>query len=164
MYIYGVSRLLVLGSELLDSTTHRHGCVKCSQVNSPNSQPLQAYDGHGGNVTAVGFQKDSKWMFRCAPGTLCRFRVWTGLQRVLSSVCRRAVRTSSSAVSIVFNASFSKAAAVTHCHGGLCVAHFAADVSVTNPDFDPKSHQASSPTVIQPQITMALVLTLSRQP
>ena len=38
------------------------------QVNSPNSQPLQAYDGHGGNVTAVGFQKDSKWMFRCALG------------------------------------------------------------------------------------------------
>ena len=39
--------------------------IKIFEVNSPNSQPLQAYDGHTGNVTAVGFQKDSKWMFRC---------------------------------------------------------------------------------------------------
>jgi hypothetical protein len=24
---------------------------------------VNSYDGHNGNVTAVGFQKDSKWMF-----------------------------------------------------------------------------------------------------
>ena len=40
--------------------------IKIFEVNSSNSQPLHSYDGHTGNVTAVGFQKDSKWMFRCA--------------------------------------------------------------------------------------------------
>jgi G protein beta subunit-like protein len=30
-------------------------------VNDP--QPVNTFDGHSGNVTAVGYQKDSKWMF-----------------------------------------------------------------------------------------------------
>jgi G protein beta subunit-like protein len=32
-------------------------------VNSNNPQPLISYDGHTGNVTSVGFQKDGKWMY-----------------------------------------------------------------------------------------------------
>ena len=67
--------------------------IKIFEVNSPNSQPLQAYDGHSGNVTAVGFQKDSKWMFRHAPTApaarrQCRNwhafdRSWTGPEAAL---------------------------------------------------------------------------------
>ena len=37
--------------------------IRVFDVNSNDPQPLNSYDGHNGNVTAVGFQKDSKWMF-----------------------------------------------------------------------------------------------------
>jgi len=37
--------------------------VRLYEVNSNNPQPIQTYEGHSGNVTAVGFQKDSKWMY-----------------------------------------------------------------------------------------------------
>jgi len=37
--------------------------VRLFEVNSNDPQPVMSYDGHAGNVTAVGFQKDSKWMF-----------------------------------------------------------------------------------------------------
>lgn len=37
--------------------------VKIYEVNSGNATPIHSFDGHSGNVTAVGFQKDSKWMF-----------------------------------------------------------------------------------------------------
>jgi hypothetical protein len=33
------------------------------EVNSNNPQPIISYDGHAGNVTSVGFQKDGKWMY-----------------------------------------------------------------------------------------------------
>lgn len=33
------------------------------EVNSSNPQPIISYDGHSSNVTAVGFQKDGKWMY-----------------------------------------------------------------------------------------------------
>ena len=33
------------------------------EVNSNNPQPLISYDGHAGNVTSLGFQKDGKWMY-----------------------------------------------------------------------------------------------------
>jgi hypothetical protein len=37
--------------------------VRLFEVNSNDPQPVMSYDGHAGNVTAVGFQKDSKWMY-----------------------------------------------------------------------------------------------------
>lgn len=37
--------------------------VRLFEVNSNNPQPVVSFEGHTGNVTAVGFQKDSKWMF-----------------------------------------------------------------------------------------------------
>lgn len=37
--------------------------IRIFDVNSNDPQPVNSYDGHNGNVTAVGFQKDSKWMF-----------------------------------------------------------------------------------------------------
>lgn len=37
--------------------------IRLFEVNSNNPQPILSYDGHAGNVTSVGFQKDGKWMF-----------------------------------------------------------------------------------------------------
>lgn len=37
--------------------------IRLFEVNSNDPQPVYSYDGHAGNVTAVGFQKDSKWMY-----------------------------------------------------------------------------------------------------
>ena len=37
--------------------------IRLFEVNSNNPQAVANYDGHNGNVTAIGFQKDSKWMF-----------------------------------------------------------------------------------------------------
>lgn len=37
--------------------------IRLFDVNSNDPQPTFSYDGHVGNVTAVGFQKDSKWMY-----------------------------------------------------------------------------------------------------
>jgi G protein beta subunit-like protein len=37
--------------------------VQLFDVNSNDSQPVFKYEGHVGNITAVGFQKDSKWMY-----------------------------------------------------------------------------------------------------
>ncbi len=37
--------------------------IRLFDVNSNDPQPVATFDGHQGNVTAVGFQKDSKWMF-----------------------------------------------------------------------------------------------------
>lgn len=37
--------------------------IRVFDVNSNDPQPVISYEGHTGNVTAVGFQKDSKWMF-----------------------------------------------------------------------------------------------------
>lgn len=37
--------------------------IRIFDVNSNNPQPVASYDGHTGNVTSIGFQKDSKWMF-----------------------------------------------------------------------------------------------------
>ncbi len=37
--------------------------IRIYDVNSSDPSPITTYDGHTGNVTAVGFHKDSKWMF-----------------------------------------------------------------------------------------------------
>ena len=40
-----------------------HGQIRVFDVNSSDPLPVHTYEGHVGNVTSVGFQKDSKWMF-----------------------------------------------------------------------------------------------------
>eukprot|EP01087_Luapelamoeba_hula_P017015 TRINITY_DN5318_c0_g1_i1.p1 TRINITY_DN5318_c0_g1~~TRINITY_DN5318_c0_g1_i1.p1 ORF type:complete len:305 (-),score=41.95 TRINITY_DN5318_c0_g1_i1:97-1011(-) len=37
--------------------------IRFFEVNSYNSAPITSFDGHSGNVTALGFQRDGKWMF-----------------------------------------------------------------------------------------------------
>lgn len=37
--------------------------IRIFDVNSNDAQPINSYDGHSGNVTSLGFQKDSKWMY-----------------------------------------------------------------------------------------------------
>uniref|UniRef100_A0A6A7G6M2 Target of rapamycin complex subunit lst8 n=1 Tax=Hirondellea gigas TaxID=1518452 RepID=A0A6A7G6M2_9CRUS len=37
--------------------------VKLFEINAKNPNPLRSFEGHSGNVTALGFQKDNKWMF-----------------------------------------------------------------------------------------------------
>lgn len=40
-----------------------NGSIRVFDVNSNDTQPVSTYEGHSGNVTAIGFQKDTKWMF-----------------------------------------------------------------------------------------------------
>jgi G protein beta subunit-like protein len=37
--------------------------IKLFDVNSNSPQETFHYEGHQGNVTAVGFQKDNRWMY-----------------------------------------------------------------------------------------------------
>ena len=37
--------------------------VQVFDVNSPGDTPIMVFDGHTGNVTNVGFQKDLKWLY-----------------------------------------------------------------------------------------------------
>jgi G protein beta subunit-like protein len=37
--------------------------IKLFEVNSKNLEPLVTFEGHTGNITSIGFQRDSKWMF-----------------------------------------------------------------------------------------------------
>lgn len=37
--------------------------IRLFEVNSKLPTPVATFDGHTGNVTAVGFQRDRKWMF-----------------------------------------------------------------------------------------------------
>lgn len=48
--------------------------IKLYDINSQGSEPLVTYDGHTSNVTAVGFQKDGRWMFSSSEdGTI---KIW----------------------------------------------------------------------------------------
>ena len=40
-----------------------NGSIRIFDVNSSDTQPVTTYEGHSGNVSAIGFQKDTKWMF-----------------------------------------------------------------------------------------------------
>lgn len=67
--------------------------IRLYEVQSNNNQPVLTYDGHTTNVTAVGFQKDSKWMYSGSEdGTV---KIWDmrapGFQREYAS--RGAVNT-----------------------------------------------------------------------
>jgi len=37
--------------------------IRLFEVNTQNLQPVTSYDGHQGNVTAVGFERDGRWMY-----------------------------------------------------------------------------------------------------
>ena len=37
--------------------------IKLYEVNSKSADPLMTYEGHTGNVTSLGFQRDGRWMF-----------------------------------------------------------------------------------------------------
>jgi len=37
--------------------------IRLYEVNTSNPQPVTSYDGHTGNVTAVGFERDGRWMY-----------------------------------------------------------------------------------------------------
>jgi G protein beta subunit-like protein len=41
--------------------------IKLFDVNSNSPQETFHYEGHQGNVTAVGFQKDNRWMYTGGP-------------------------------------------------------------------------------------------------
>lgn len=43
-------------------------------MNSNDEKPLRIYEGHTGNVTGIGFEKDLKWIFSCSEdGSI---RIW----------------------------------------------------------------------------------------
>ena len=68
-----VNRLeITQDKQLLAAAGNPH--IRVFEVNSNNPQPIASYNGHTGNVTSVGFQKDSKWMFSGSEdGTV---RIW----------------------------------------------------------------------------------------
>lgn len=37
--------------------------IKLYEVNSKGTDPLMTYEGHTGNVTSLGFQRDGRWMY-----------------------------------------------------------------------------------------------------
>mmetsp|Transcript_9653 Transcript_9653/g.40418 ORF Transcript_9653/g.40418 Transcript_9653/m.40418 type:complete len:311 (-) Transcript_9653:111-1043(-) len=37
--------------------------IRLFEVNTSNPQPVASYDGHAGNVTAVGFEREGRWMY-----------------------------------------------------------------------------------------------------
>jgi target of rapamycin complex subunit LST8 len=48
--------------------------IQIFDINGSDDKPILTYDGHTGNVTAVGFQKDLKWLYSGSEdGTL---RIW----------------------------------------------------------------------------------------
>ncbi len=44
-----------------------NGQIRIFDVNSNDAHPVNTYEGHTGNVSAIGFQKDTKWMFSGNP-------------------------------------------------------------------------------------------------
>ena len=56
-----------------------NGSIRVFDVNSNDTQPVNTYEGHSGNVTAVGFQKDTKWMFSGEPWQASPCRIHVGI-------------------------------------------------------------------------------------
>jgi G protein beta subunit-like protein len=70
-----------------------HPHLQLYDVNSSNDNPLQTFEGHTHNVTDLGFQRDSNWLYSCSEdGTM---KIWdmraSGCQ--ISIECRSAVNT-----------------------------------------------------------------------
>ena len=61
--------------------------VKIYEVPSLNANPVMVFDGHEGNVTSVGFQNESKWMYTGSEDTT--IRIWDlrakGFQRLFEA-------------------------------------------------------------------------------
>jgi target of rapamycin complex subunit LST8 len=51
---------------------HQH--AKIFEVHRGEGNPVRSYDAHSGNVTAVGFQSDSKWMYTSSEDKC--IRIW----------------------------------------------------------------------------------------
>lgn len=58
--------------QLLAAAGNPH--IRIYEVNSNNPQPVSSFERHTNNVTAIGFQKDGKWMYSGSEdGTV---RIW----------------------------------------------------------------------------------------
>jgi len=56
--------------------------VHVYDINSSDEKPILVYDGHSNNVTAVGFQRDLKWVYSSSEdGTI---KIWDSRQNVAS--------------------------------------------------------------------------------
>ncbi|EFJ46224.1 hypothetical protein VOLCADRAFT_81959 [Volvox carteri f. nagariensis] len=71
--------------------------IRVFDVNSNDPNPLLTYDGHAGNVTAVGFHKDGKWMY--SGGEDGTVRVWD----TRSQVCQRTYESRAAVNSVVLH-------------------------------------------------------------
>ena len=48
--------------------------IRLYEVATNNSNPITSFDGHTGNVSAIGFERDGKWMYSASEdGTL---KIW----------------------------------------------------------------------------------------
>ena len=57
--------------------------IKLYEVNSKGTDPFITYEGHTGNVTSLGFQRDGRWMFSGSDdGTI---KIWD----LRASTCQR---------------------------------------------------------------------------
>ena len=57
--------------------------IRLYEINSANPNPVTTFDGHKDNVTAIGFQRDRRWMYSASEdGTV---KVWD----LLTSGCQR---------------------------------------------------------------------------
>ena len=68
-----VNQLAITGDKyLLGVAGNPH--VRLYEINSNNFNPLLSFDGHVGNVTSVGFQKDRKWLY--SGGEDATVKIW----------------------------------------------------------------------------------------
>ena len=61
--------------------------IRLFEVNTNNPQPITSFEGHSNNVTAVGFERDGRWMYSGSEdGTV---KIWdlraSGFQREYES-------------------------------------------------------------------------------
>ncbi len=69
------------------STAAGNPAIRLFEVNTNNPQPITSFDGHTNNVTAVGFERDGRWMYSGSEdGTV---KIWdlraSGFQREYES-------------------------------------------------------------------------------
>ena len=68
-----VNRLQISDNKLLVAAAG-NPLIQVYEVNSNNDNPAQTFEGHTQNVTDIGFQRDSKWLYSCSEdGTM---KIW----------------------------------------------------------------------------------------